>query len=208
MIFRRFFEAILVGTLIFAASAKAATVGDADIPYSATRIVTVNGKTYTGKVFHIPGQQRHDVDINGIPVRFILDIADRQAIVILPALESYIKFPLPPLLAELGRRRLDRKAVGEESIDGQLATKYRLDYTATDGTRGDGYLWLSRDNILLRIDGRILRRGHRPMAVAMRLSDLKLAAQDKNLFLIPKGLHKIPLEGLQLLLNMHVKGVP
>ncbi|HEX4112843.1 MAG TPA: hypothetical protein VH020_09935 [Stellaceae bacterium] len=203
MFFRLFFLATLVAGSIAARPAGAEIVGNASVPYSATRIVTVNGKSYTGKVFHSPGEQRHDVDINGIPLSFILDLADDRGVVILPALVSYIEFPLPPLLSELDRRRLDRKAVGEETIDGVRATKYRIDYVATDGTRGDGFLWLSRDNILLRIEGRIERRGHRkPMVVSMRLSDLRVGPQDHNLFKVPRGLRKIPAEALELLLNM------
>jgi hypothetical protein len=203
MLFRMFFLATLVGGLLAAPPARAEIVGNASVPYSATRIVTVNGKNYTGKVFHVPGKQRHDVDINGIPLNFILDLDDGRGVVILPALVSYVEFPLPPLLTELDRQRLNRKAVGEETVDGMRATKYRLDYLATDGSRGDGFLWLSRDNILLRIEGRIERRGHRkPMVVSMRLSDLRVGPQDRNLFRVPKGLRKIPGEALELLLNM------
>jgi hypothetical protein len=198
-----FFLATLVGGFIATQPAAAAIVGDASVSYTATRIVTVNGKDYPGKVFHRPGKERHDVDINGIPLTFILDLDDDRGVAILPALMSYVQFPLPPLLSELDRHRLDRKAVGEETIDGMRATKYRIDYVATDGTRGDGFLWLSRDNILLRIEGRIERRGHRkPLVVSMRLTDLRVGPQDGSLFKVPKGLRKIPEEALDLLLNM------
>jgi hypothetical protein len=188
---------------IAALPAVAAVVGDASVPYSATRIVTVNGKTYEGRVFHTPGKQRHDVDINGLPMIFILDIADSDGVVVLPDLKSYIDFPLPPLLAELDRRQLGSDAVGEERINGMRATKYRINYTASDGSRGEGLIWLSRDNILLRLEGRIVRpHHHKPMTVSMSLSDLRVGPQDKSLFLIHKGLHKIPYEALELLMNM------
>jgi hypothetical protein len=202
MFFRLFVLVALVAGLSAVAPATAAIVGNAEVPYSATRIVTIDGKTYTGKVFHIPGKQRHDVDINGIPLSFILDLDDDRGLAILPALVSYIEFPLPPLLSELDRRRLDRKAVGEDIVAGMRATKYRLNYVATDGNRGAGFLWLSRDNILLRLEGRIERRGHKPMVVSMRLSDLKVGPQDRNLFRVQKGLRKIPAEALEMLLNM------
>lgn len=201
MLFRLFFLASLVAPFL-ATPAAAAIVGDASVSYSATRIVTVNGKDYIGKVFHVPGKERHDVDINGIPASFILDLDDDRGVAILPALVSYVQFPLPPLLSELDRRRLDRKAVAQEMVDGMRATKYRIDYVATDGTRGDGFLWLSRDNILLRIEGRIQRRGHKPLVVSMRLSDLKLGPQDENLFKVGRGLRKVPSEVLEMLFNL------
>ena len=177
MLFRLVAVATLVASLLLGRPVLAAIVGDASVSYSATRTVTVDGKNYPGKVFHTPGKEREDVDINGIPATFILDLDGSEGAVILPALVSYLEFPLPPLLAQLDRRRLNGKAVGEERLNGVGATKYRLDYTASDGTRGEGYLWLSRDNILLRIEGRVLRPHHRPMVLSMALSDRRFGPQ-------------------------------
>lgn len=185
-----------------AAPAGAAIVGDASVPYSATRIVTVDGKTYRGKVFHTPGKQRHDVEINGLPLTFILNIENRSGAIVLPALNAYIDFPLPPLLRELDRRRLERYAVGEERMDGLSATKYRVDYTASDGVKGAGFVWLSRHNILLAIEGRILRPRHRPMTVSMHLQNLDIRPQPANLFVIPKGMRHLPTDALEVLLNL------
>jgi hypothetical protein len=197
--------AAAVAALPSARSAHATIIGDARIPYSATRTVVVDRKTYTGKVFHTPGHQRHDVDIGGIPMSFILDFDGSKGAVVLPALSSFIDFPLPFLLIELYQNRLGGKAVGEELIDGISATKYRLDYTARDGARGEGFIWVSRDNILLRIEGRVLIPGRRPMEIAMVLSNVKRGPQDPDLFEVPKGLHRIPPEALEALFNLGAK---
>jgi hypothetical protein len=202
MLFRMFFLAALAVGLVASGPVRAAIVGDASVAYSATRIVTVNGKVYQGKVFHTPGRQRHDVDINGIPASFILDVTRGTGAIVLPALNSYVDFPLPPLLNEFDRHRLDRKAVGDERVAGLRATKYRLDYTVSDGTRAEGFIWLTRDNILLRLSGRILRPHHKPMIVSMNLSNLRLGPQDPKLFRVGNGLHKIPYQALELLLNL------
>jgi hypothetical protein len=202
MFFRLMLLVAVLGGFVAPALARAAIIGDASVPYSATRIVTVDGKTYRGKVFHAPGKQRHDVDINGIPFTFILNIEDRSSAIVLPALNAYVDFPLPPLLRELDRSRLEHHAVGEERIDGLPATKYRVDYTASDGVRGEGFIWLSRDNILLALKGRILRPRNRPMTVTMQLQDLDIRPQSRELFLIPKGLRRLPYEALEVLLNL------
>jgi hypothetical protein len=202
MFFRLMLSVALIGGLLAPMPVRAAIVGDASVPYSATRIVTIDGKTFRGKVFHTPGKQRHDVDINGIPFTFILNIADRSGAVVLPALNAYVDFPLPPLLRELDRRRLENRAAGEERIDGMQATKYRMNYTASDGVRGQGFVWLSRDNILLRLQGRILRPRHRPTIVSMHLQDLEMRPQAENLFIIPKGLKRLPYDALEVLLNL------
>jgi hypothetical protein len=196
---------VLALVLIAPGQAKAAIVGDTSVPYSATRIVIVDGKEYRGRVFAVPGKQRHDVEINGLELRFLLDIAGGAGVIAAPGLHSYVDFPLPPLLAELDRRRLEGHEAGEERIAGLPAVKYRLVYTASDGSRGMGFLWLSSDNILLRIDGRIERPGHRPMTVTMRLENLQLGPQDDELFHISSGLKKLPYQALEMLLNLRLK---
>jgi hypothetical protein len=184
---------------------RAAIVGDAAVPYSATRIVIVDGKEYRGKVFAVPGKQRHDVDINGVSLSFVLDIEGGAGVIAVPSLHSYVDFPLPPLLAELDKRQLEGHEAGEERIAGLTAVKYRLEYTVSDGSRGTGFLWLTRDNILLRIEGRIERPGHRPMTVTMRLEDLQLGPQDDKLFQISNGLKKLPYQALEMLLNLRLR---
>jgi hypothetical protein len=203
----RFYRSVLllVAVALIAPPAAAAIVGDAAVPYSATRTVIVDGKEYRGRVFAIPGKQRHDVDINGVELSFVLDIDGGAGIIAAPALHSYVDFPLPPLLAELDRRRLEGHEAGEETIAGLPATKYRLEYTASDGARGSGFLWLTRDNILLRVEGRIERPGHRPMTVTMRLENLRLGPQDNKLFQISNGLKKLPYQALEMLLNLRLK---
>lgn len=194
--------ALWLAAVTAAGAASAAVVGDARVPYSATRTITIDGQRYLDKVFHVPGKEREEVDIGGIPMDFILDLDRHHAAIILPALVSYLEIPLPPLLDQLDRRLLDGDAVAEERIDGIRATKYRLDYTASDGTRGVGFLWLSRDNILLGIEGRLIRPHHRPTRIGMRLSNLRLGPQPHSLFQVPKGLHRVPAGALSALLNL------
>jgi hypothetical protein len=136
---------------------------------------------------------------------FILSPASGDGIAIAPGLKSYVEFPLPPLMAELDRDRLKGKEVKEGRIEGLRATEYRLDDAASDGVRGAGTIWLSDDNILLRIEGTITRPGHKPMHLAMALSDVKLGPQPPSLFDVPAGLRRIPVEALQALMNLSLK---
>jgi hypothetical protein len=205
VLYRWVLPVLLAVAFIAPAPARAAIVGDTAVPYSATRIVTVDGKEYRGKVFAVPGKQRHDVDINGLELSLVLDIAGGAGVIAVPTLHSYVDFPLPPLLAELDRQQLEGHAAGEERIAGLPAVKYRLEYTASDGSRGMGFIWLTHDNILLRIDGRIERPGHRPTTVTMRLDDLRLGPQDDDLFEITTGLKKLPYQALEMLLNLRLK---
>jgi len=194
-----------LATMAGTAVAREPMVGDARIPYSAVRTVTLDGKTYSGKVFHEPGKERLDQSISGIELNFILDLEASAGFIVVPSLNSYVPFHPPALLAELNRSRLKGLAVGEERIAGMRATKYRIDYTASDGVHGDGFIWLGDDNILLRIDGRVERKTHKPMTIRMELSDIRPGPQNPALFNPPAGMKPIPEEALQTLLSLTMK---
>lgn len=180
-------------------------VGDARVPYSAVRTVVLDGKTYVGREFHIPGKQRHNQDVAGIEMDFILDLDGSDGYVVAPSVHSYVEFHLPRLIAELDRSRLRGREAGDGQVAGLAATKYKIDFTASDGTHGEGAIWLSADNILLKIEGRVLRKTHPPLDIRMELSDVKLGPQPPALFAPPADMKKIPEEALQMLLNLHLK---
>ena len=194
---------VISAVLTFAAfgAARAAIVGDARVSYSATRSVTVDDKSYSGRTFHIPGHQRHDQAINGFEQEVILDLPSRHGWFILPKMTTYVDFPLPKILTELDEKHLAGKAVGEEAVRGVPTTKYHLTYTASDGVAGEGNLWRSRDNILMRIDANFTRPGHRPTHIHEELSDLRLGPQDPKLFKLPPNMVKLPAEALEPLLS-------
>ena len=184
------------------AGARAALLGDASIAYSAERTVWVNGKSYSGMVFHIPGRERHEQEIQGVGEVILLDAAAKQGFFVLPGLKSYIPFSFPQLMAELDDPGLRRSPAGQETVNGVRTTKYRIDHRSADGTLAHGFAWLSAQGVLMRIDGTIARAGgSRPMALRMELSKLTLGAQDPGLFQLPAGLVKLPAAALDGLLG-------
>jgi hypothetical protein len=202
---RRISAALLVLACLLAGhapNARAALLGDAGVPYSAERTVTVNGRSYTGMVFHIPGHDRHEQDIQGIAEIVLLDAATSHGWLVLPDLKSYVEFAFPPLLAELGAASLRRTPMGGETVNGVPTTKYRIDHTAADGMQAKGFAWISSDGVLMRLAGTVLRPGAtRPTAIRMELDDLRLARQDPALFALPPGLVKLPDAALAPLLG-------
>ena len=49
----------LVAAVLLAGGAAAATLSDAKIGFTADRLLIVNGKTYHGKMWNMPGKERH-----------------------------------------------------------------------------------------------------------------------------------------------------
>jgi hypothetical protein len=190
----------LVLVLAVPTVARAALFGDASVAYSAERTVTVNGTSYTGMVFHVPGHERHEQEIQGVPEIIILDAAAKQAFLIVPMLKSYLAFGFPGLMAELDAPDLRRSPVGQETVNGVRTTKYRIDHVSSDGSRAQGYAWLSAQGVLMRIDGTITRgNGGKPLAIRMELANLAVGPQNPALFQVPPGLAKLPGQALEAL---------
>src|SRR5665213_1023316 len=76
-------------------AAHAAMLGDASVPFRAERTVTVDGRSYSGRVFHVPGHQRHDQDLLGMHEVFLLDTKAAQGIVILPSVRTCLLYTSP-----------------------------------------------------------------------------------------------------------------
>jgi hypothetical protein len=192
---------LLLSLLLAPASAQAAMLGDASVPYSAERTVTVNGKSYTGMVFHTPGHDRHEQAIAGIAEVFILDADSKQGYLIVPEIKSYVAFAMPRLMAELDQQRLRGAAVGHERVAGVETTKYRIDYTAEDGSRAEGFVWVGARGVLMRIDGQVTRNNGKPTSLHMELANLALGPQPPDLFTVPPGLLRLPSQALESFLG-------
>ncbi|HXZ02223.1 MAG TPA: hypothetical protein VEI03_19675 [Stellaceae bacterium] len=187
---------LLLGLAFVAAApeaASAALLGDARVAYSAERTVTVNGKSYSGMVFHSPGHERHEQTIAGIAEVVILDVAMKRGFLVVPMLKSYVAFAFPPLMAKLDDPGLRSAPIGRETVNGVPTTKYRIDHLSADGSRAHGYVWLSVQGVLMRIDGTVTRDGAgKPLAIRMELANLVLGSQDPALFQVPPGLVELP----------------
>jgi hypothetical protein len=186
-------------TLVFAlvalpaGFARAALLGDAAVSYSANSTVTVNGRSYAGTVFHIPGRDRHEQEIQGIAEVVILDGTAMRGWLVLPRLSSYVEFSFPQLMAELSAQTLLRSPVGREMVNGVRTTKYRIDHTAGDGMHAKGFAWVSADGVLMRLEGSVARPGaSQGTAIQLELDNLRLGRQHHDLFELPPGLTRLP----------------
>src|SRR5580692_8526100 len=132
--------------MLAAASASAMTLGEAKVGFSADRTLIVDGKTYQGRMWTMPGEERHEQNLNGIPAAFVLHSDTPLAQLVLPGLHTVVEFLLPPELHLFADPRLTRRPIGHETVNGIATTKYAFDKAVPEG-HGDGTLWLSDDGI-------------------------------------------------------------
>jgi hypothetical protein len=188
--------------LFLAIPARAAALLDAPISYSAMRTVTIDGKPYTGPMFHEPGRERDDQKIGAMDMTFILDGQSGQGFLVVPSVKTYVNFPFPPMLLALVDAQMDKqKPLGEEMIDRTPTTKYRVEKTTSDGSHGEGFVWVSKRGVLMRLDGVVTTASGHKTKIAMKLADVKEGPQRPELFAPPVGMNELPFEALAPLLN-------
>jgi hypothetical protein len=194
--------AFVLSLALIGSGNAAILVGDTQVPFSAARSVVSDGKTYDGHVYAAPGMQRHEQELNGLPIVAILR-ADRQvAWLIVPGLHIYAEFPFPKAVTEYDSIEALGKPVGTDTVSGLKSARYRVEHEGTDGSALDGWVWMTRDGIITKLDGTYSSPKTKQVKATFELSDVKLGPQDPSLFEVPKDVKKLPLEAVQGLLSL------
>lgn len=199
--------AFLVAASLFADNATAATLADAKVGFSADRTLVVDGHTYAGKIWTMPGKERHEQAIQAMRPIFLLRAGSALAEVVLPRLKTIVQVAIPAELRLLGDPALRKHPVGHESVNGVATTKYAIDETVPEG-HATGALWLSSDGIPMRLDGSFARANGKASTIRWELSHVKIGPQPAALFEEPPGFSKLPPEAVAPLLGMKLKSVP
>ena len=185
----------------------AETLGDARVGFTAERVLVLDGRRYVGRMWHMPGEQRHEQDLPAIKPIFILRARSALGDVVLPQLHTVVEFVLPKEFSLLGNPNLLRKPVGQETVNGITTTKYTVEEDFPGG-RIAGSLWLSRDGIPMRCDGKFEPRNGKSSTIYWELRHVKIGNQDKALFEVPQGFAKLPPEAAAPLLGMRLARPP
>lgn len=192
-------------TALIAASialpARAAALLDAPVSFSAMRTVTIDGKTYNGPMYHVPGHERDEQKIGAMNFAFILDDPAAQGFLVVPSVKTYVVFPFPPLLSAMVDGDLRKNPVGTAMVDRIPTTEYRVAGTISDGTHGEGFVWLSKRGVLMRLKGTVTSPGGHKTRIAMHLADVKEGPQKPALFARPMGMTALPFKALAPLLG-------
>jgi hypothetical protein len=195
---------ILLSLLLLPAVAPAATLGEARIGFTADRVLVVDGHTYQGKIWTMPGKERHEQAIQAFHPVFLLRADNPIGEVVLPQLHTTVQFAIPPELRLLTSKQLTKNPAGQETVDGIVTTKYRIDATVTEG-HAEGMLWLSRDGIPMKLTGSFTAQNGKVSTIRWELSHVKIGPQPAALFEAPEGYSKLPPEAVAPLLGLRLK---
>ena len=192
-------------SLLISGAAPATTLGDARVGFSAERVLVIDGRSYLGKMWQMPGEQRHEQELPAIKPVFILRAGDTRGEIVLPQLHTVVEIALPEELSILSNPNLLRKPVGQETVNGITTTKYVIDEDL-EGGHIVGTLWVSREGIPMRCDGKFEPRRGKTSTVHWELRNIKFGKQDEALFAVPQGYARLSPEAAAPLLGMHLAG--
>src|SRR5690348_13422568 len=88
----RLFALALAAALAAASGARAGTLSDSRVGFSADRTLTLDGHTYVGKVWTMPGKERHEQVIKGFQPVFILHGDSPVGDIVLAQLHTTVEF--------------------------------------------------------------------------------------------------------------------
>jgi hypothetical protein len=199
--------AVLLSMSGGAIQSAAETLGDARVGFTAERVLVFDRHRYVGRIWHMPGEQRHEQDLPAIKPVFILRAGSRLGTVVLPQLHTVVEFVLPKEFSLLGNPNFLRKPVGQETVNGITTTKYTVEEDVSGG-RITGSLWLSRDGIPMKCDGKFEPKSGKSSTIYWELRHVIIGNQDRTLFDVPQGYAKLPPEAAAPLLGMHLAQPP
>src|SRR2546423_12249099 len=200
----RAFRYALSSFMLLPAIAAAATLGEARIGFSADRLLVVDGHSYQGKIWTMPGKERHEQAIQAFRPIFLLRTDNPVGEVVVPQLHTTVQFTMPPEMRLLRSPALTKKPAGEETVNGIATTKYKIDETVPEG-HAEGMLWLSRDGIPMKLAGSFTAQNGRVSTLRWELSHVKIGPQPAALFEPPEGFSKLPPEAVAPLLGLRLK---
>ena len=165
----------------------------ANVEYDAHMQVASGRLVLSGPIHYGKDRERRTLELEGarVPEQVMIIRRDKGlAWMMNPSRKSYYHVPLGmasgrPIVPDLLEEKVP---AGRETIAGVPTTKYRVRFAENEGTRLSGELWLTDQNIVLRIDGQTTASdGARTRPFRMKLEKLKVRPQRAELFEVPEG---------------------
>lgn len=187
----------------FRAPEPVATVPLPTAGYSADQIFTVDERSFTGRIYGAPYAARMELPTASQDVISVVRYDDDRTVTWDDQTLNWIEGS--PIVSRLyvGHYGLDIRApaylafalapIGPERVNGLATTRYAYRATALDGGVREGEVWLTPENIVVRMEGTRAEPGGAPRRVAMRLENLRLGPQDPALFRRPPYAGREPL---------------
>ncbi|MBI5576380.1 MAG: hypothetical protein HY896_08450 [Deltaproteobacteria bacterium] len=177
---------------------RAAGFTEPKAEYSADQYISGDGKTMKSKVYHAPKKERMDIEEGG-EKQYIITRLDRKVVwIVMPGQNMYMernieegKNPAGDHARDIRECSIDRKAAGNETVNGVSASRSRVRMSCPDGVRYTGDIWESKDGIMVKMDA-VAEDGEKGKTnLKIELKNLKIRKLDPGLFEVPAGFRQM-----------------
>lgn len=181
---QRVVSAAIIFTTLGLSGLAAAELPPPRASFSADAVVEVGGERIVHKVYHSAGQERQEMEVDGLVQVTILRPDLDSAFVIQPGLEDYLELPIEEAALLPGPELLpehETEMVGEGREGGEPVTKYRLFTPEGEVTGFELVISVTEDGIVMRAEGAMTFEGEKESVLLIR-RDVKRGPQDPALF--------------------------
>ena len=129
--------------------------------------------------------------MGGMSTVMILRTDRKLGWMLMPGQKMYQEMDLTQAAQQAGSvapEKVDLEVVGEETVSGLTATKYK--FVSKDRDAG-GYLWYTADGIPVKMDV-VSKSGRKSSRMTVTLEDLQVGPQEASLFELPPGFSRLP----------------
>jgi len=191
----------MLGILLAGTSASAAVLPRPTVDYAADVAMQMTGHgtghgplEVKGKVYVAGDKQRRETTLMG-RTNVVINRRDKKvAWVLIPERNGYTEQAMGGMngdpYASWEQPGVTLTKLGQEKVNGVEATKYRAEADAKEGYMDTGFLWLTKENIPVRMEAHV--KGQDSQLV-VNYTNIKTGEQDAALFEIPPSYHKMDL---------------
>lgn len=182
---------------LFSLAGTAQALDMPKVSYSADQTMESAEGATTGKIYVTPMMERRELDMQGEKTIVIIRRDKKVVWTLMPSEQMYME-------SKLGSDRPDdmdnytveeSTPMGKEVVNGIPCEKRKMIMSAKDGTKMGGFWWLSKDEIVVKMDMLAKDKGGK-MRMKSELSNLKVGKQKPSLFEIPADYSKMGIPGM------------
>lgn len=195
-VFSTKFITILFGSVL----ASMAWAGEDTLSYSALEKMETGIMTITTRIYVSGKKQRRETQ-SGAGKSIQIIRPDKGALwMLMPSQRMYMAMSMDGQGSPKNNKSsqldiMEKKKVGEETINGMKTTKYKIIARNADGSKFGGFVWVTKNGLTVKMDA-ISKSEGRKVRIRRTLSDIKLGRQDPSLFEVPAGYRKFSMGGM------------
>jgi hypothetical protein len=190
---------LIVAAMTMPGAAQAASPAPPQAEYSADSVLETAEVSMKGHVNYTPRRERREMVMGsgGDKMIMITRHDKKVAWTLMPSEKMYMESSIAQAKTkdDLSSYKIEQTVIGPDTVNGVSTTKSKIIMTGAKGEKMGGFMWTTRDNIVVKMDAIAIdkKQKHR---FKTELTNLKVGKQDPKLFEVPAGYEKMNIPGM------------